>query len=224
MSISKGIILDNQRQERLGFDEAIFCAQKTPAQIVHIVEISQTSGHRRLFTRLDHDKFAILPAKIQQMLRYDPDSSTAVLGEVICLNNPVKTAIVSAGSSDSPSAAEAHATLEYYGHSSLLVTDVGVAGIWRLMERVEKLKTMSVIIAVAGMDAALPTVLGGLIPASIIGVPTSTGYGMAREGETALSAMLTSCAPGLTVVNIDNGYGAACAAIRILNAIGKTKP
>jgi NCAIR mutase (PurE)-related protein len=81
---------------------------------------------------------------------------------------------------------------------------------------------MPVVIAVAGMDAALPTVLAGLIPASIIGVPTSTGYGMARKGETALSAMLSSCAPGLTVVNIDNGYGAACAALRIINAISQT--
>ena len=221
MSEPEGIVLDDYRDDRLGFDEAILCAQKTPEQITRIVELSQAAGRRRLFTRLDSQKFAVLPAKTQEALCYDASSSTAVLGKVLSLTTPARTAIVSAGSSDASVVAEAHATLEYYGEGSMLVADVGVAGIWRLMERVEELRPMSVVIAVAGMDAALPTVLAGLIPASIIGVPTSTGYGMARKGETALSAMLTSCAPGLTVVNIDNGYGAACAALRVLNVTAK---
>jgi len=221
VSDREAIVLDDFRDDRLGFDEAILCAQKTPEQIARIVEMSQAAGRRRLFTRLDSQKFAALTPKNQQALFYDTSSSTAVLGKVLSLKSPVRTAIVSAGSSDVSVVAEAHATLEYYGEGSVLVADVGVAGIWRLMERVEELKPMSVVIAVAGMDAALPTVLAGLIPSSIIGVPTSTGYGMARGGETALSAMLTSCAPGLTVVNIDNGYGAACAALRVLNATVK---
>ena len=223
MSELEAIVLDDYRDDRLGFDEAILCAQKTPEQIARIVELSQATGRRRLFTRLDSRKFVALSAKIQEALCYDASSSTAILGKVLNLKNPTRTAIVSAGSSDAPVVAEAYATLQYYGESSVLATDVGVAGIWRLIERVEELKPMSVVIAVAGMDAALPTVLAGLIPASIIGVPTSTGYGMAREGETALSAMLTSCAPGLTVVNIDNGYGAACAALRVLNATAKAQ-
>lgn len=221
MSELEAIVLDDYRDDRLGFDEAILCAQKSPEQITRIVELSQATGRRRLFTRLDSQKFVALSAKIQETLCYDASSSTAILGKVLSLKNPARTAIVSAGSSDASVVAEAYTTLQYYGESCVLATDVGVAGIWRLMERVEELKPMSVVIAVAGMDAALPTVLAGLIPARIIGVPTSTGYGMARNGETALSAMLTSCAPGLTVVNIDNGYGAACAALRVLNATAK---
>jgi len=223
MPDSKDIVLDDEREHRLGFDEAILCAQKTPAQISKIVEMSQAGVGRRLFTRLDDDKFAALPEHIQQRLVFDNLSSTAIFGELIESDPVTQVAIISAGSSDAPVVAEAQATLTYYGKSCLVVSDVGVAGIWRLMERVEDLRPMPVVIAVAGMDAALPTVLAGLIPASIIGVPTSTGYGMARDGETALSAMLSSCAPGLTVVNIDNGYGAACAALRILKALARAQ-
>ncbi|MEM6940833.1 MAG: AIR carboxylase family protein [Pseudomonadota bacterium] len=95
--------------------------------------------------------------------------------------------------------------------------DIGVAGLWRLLEQVETLQKFPVVVAVAGMDGALPSVLGGLIQGAIICVPTSTGYGASRGGETALSAALASCAPGLSVVNIDNGYGAACAAFRVVN-------
>jgi len=222
MSIAKAIILDEQRNDRLGFDEAILCAQKTTEQIAQIVQMSRLSG-RRLFTKLDHQKFNDLPEEAKNQLHYQAESKTAVLGANLDLDKPVTIAIVSAGSSDAPIVAEAHATLNYYGEPSLVIGDVGVAGIWRLLEKIHVLESMSVIIAVAGMDAALPTVLGGLVPASIIGVPTSTGYGVAREGETALAAMLTSCAPGLTVVNIDNGYGAACAALRIINTSSKNR-
>ena len=213
------IILDDRREQRLGFDETILCSQKTPEQITSIVEMSQAAGCRRFFTRLEDQKFAQLAAKLQRILDYDPLSRTAVLGGKNKVKHPTRTAIVSAGSSDAPVVAETRKTLLYYGHDCLLVSDAGVAGIWRLMERIDDIKIMPVVIAVAGMDAALPSVLCGLIPASIIGVPTSTGYGMARDGETALSAMLCSCAPGLTVVNIDNGYGAACAALRLLNLL-----
>jgi hypothetical protein len=97
-----------------------------------------------------------------------------------------------------------------------MIFDVGVAGLWRLLERVEQLETMDVVIAVAGMDAALVSVLGGLVPGVLIAVPTSTGYGVANKGETALRASLVSCSPGVLTVNIDNGYGAACAAMRVL--------
>jgi NCAIR mutase (PurE)-related protein len=128
-------------------------------------------------------------------------------------------AIVSGGSSDVPIASEAKKTLEYYGVNSLMISDVGVAGLWRLTERLQDIQNHKVVICIAGMDAALPTVLGGLISSALIAVPTSVGYGMAEGGETALRALLVSCAPGISVVNIDNGYGAACAAIRILNQI-----
>jgi len=124
--------------------------------------------------------------------------------------------VVAAGTSDASVAREAARTLTYYGESPAEITDVGVAGLWRLLERIEEIRTMKVVIAVAGMDAALPTVIGGLVAAPVIGVPTSVGYGASENGQTALKAMLASCSPGLTVTNIDNGYGAACAALRIL--------
>jgi NCAIR mutase (PurE)-related protein len=115
-----------------------------------------------------------------------------------------------------PVSREAARTLAYYGVPCVEITDVGVAGLWRLMERIDELRRMQVVIAVAGMDAALPTVIGGLVASVVIGVPTSVGYGVAQGGQSALHAMLASCAPGVLVTNIDNGYGAACAAIRIL--------
>jgi hypothetical protein len=125
--------------------------------------------------------------------------------------------IITAGSSDVPVGREAARTIEYYGHPVEEINDVGVAGLWRLTERLEDIRDKKVIICIAGMDAALPTVLGGLVAGIIIAVPTSVGYGMAKNGETALQALLCSCAPGLVVVNIDNGYGAASAALRVMN-------
>jgi NCAIR mutase (PurE)-related protein len=123
---------------------------------------------------------------------------------------------VAAGTSDVAVGREAARTLRFYGEPAVEINDVGVAGLWRLLERVEEMRKMKVVIAVAGMDAALPTVIGGLVSSVVIGVPTSVGYGVASGGETALRSMLASCSPGLLVTNIDNGFGAACAALRIL--------
>jgi NCAIR mutase (PurE)-related protein len=212
-------LLDDFREDRIGFDEAILCEQKTAVQIREIATLSSARGQRRLFTRLRQEKFEQVCADLEVELAYDPMSRTAVLGEFRTLDKDPQVAIVSAGSSDAAVVAEACATLAYYGHRSRVIPDVGVAGIWRLMSRVDEIARMPVVIAVAGMDAALPTVLAGLIPSCVIGVPTSTGYGAARGGETALFAMLSSCAPGLTVSNIDNGYGAACTALRMLRMI-----
>jgi NCAIR mutase (PurE)-related protein len=127
-------------------------------------------------------------------------------------------AIVAAGTSDVPVAREAERTLAYAGLASTLVADVGVAGLWRLQRRLDEIRAHPVVICAAGMDAALPSVLGGLVPGALIAVPTSVGYGVAAGGRAALDAVLASCAPGITVCNIDNGYGAACAAMRILHA------
>ena len=109
-------------------------------------------------------------------------------------------------------------TLRFNGVGALEIADVGVAGLWRLLRRVDELRRFPIVIVAAGMDAALPSVVGGLIPGCIIAVPTSVGYGVAAGGRAALDAMLASCASGVLVVNIDNGYGAACAALRILNS------
>jgi NCAIR mutase (PurE)-related protein len=125
-------------------------------------------------------------------------------------------AVVTAGTSDLPVAHEALRTLAFYGLPARAIADVGVAGLWRLLRHEDELRRYPAVIVVAGMEGALFSVVGGLVRGVVIAVPTSTGYGAARGGETALHAALASCAPGVVVVNIDNGYGAACAAIRVL--------
>ena len=216
--MSREFLLDASRRERTGLDEAIFCAGKSVEQIAAILAHAESEGRRLLLTRLDPADHAALPAERTAPLDYDPVSRTAILGaaQTPAADEP-RAGVVTAGSSDVPVAREAARTLLYDGHPCREIHDVGVAGLWRLLERVDEIRTLDVVIAVAGMEAALASVLGGLVPGAIIAVPTSTGYGVAAGGETALRALLTSCAPGITVVNIDNGYGAACAAARILN-------
>ncbi|WP_312841757.1 nickel pincer cofactor biosynthesis protein LarB [Sinorhizobium psoraleae] len=175
-------------------------------------------------TRLEPEVFARFALNYLEKLDYDPVSRTAYLNWTPPLDpEPAQIAVVSAGSSDMPQAAEAIRTLAYFGAPAKPFIDIGVAGLWRLLERVEELKTFPVVVAVAGMDGALPSVLGGLVPGVIICLPTSTGYGVSKGGETALHAALASCAPGLAVVNIDNGYGAACAAFRAFNMIRRAR-
>ena len=217
--VSGEFTLDASRRERTGLDEAIFCAGKSVAQIDAILTHAEAAGRRLLLTRLDPATLAALPDARRTGLDYDPISRTAILGPA---EPPAaaeaRVGVVTAGSSDVPVAREATRTLRYDGHPCREVHDVGVAGLWRLLDRIDELRRLEVVIAVAGMEAALASVVGGLVPGAVIAVPTSTGYGVAAGGETALRAALTSCAPGITVVNIDNGYGAACAAARILNA------
>ena len=212
------VILDTARRERLGIDEAVFCAAKTTEQISVILERCAPTGATALLTRLSQEQLSELPIAQRERLDYDSVSRTAFLGEVAPPEGEPRVAVVSAGTSDVGVAREAVRTLAYHGTGALEVYDVGVAGLWRLLERVEELREMSVVIAVAGMDAALPSVIGGQVPGAVIAVPTSVGYGVAEGGGTALNAALASCAPGVTVVNIDNGYGAACAALRILRS------
>lgn len=216
MSVNPDIRLDLQRSERLGFDEAIFCAGKALAHLVQILDQGQQAGMRMLLTRLSPEQFAQLPEAHRDRIDYEPISRSGYFGTPHVVSGEPRVAVVAAGTSDVFVSREAARTLRYYGVAHLEMTDVGVAGLWRLLERVEELRRMSVVIAVAGMDAALPTVLGGLVGGSIIGVPTSVGYGVAAGGQAALHALLASCAPGLVVTNIDNGYGAACAALRML--------
>ncbi len=208
----KEFTLDYERPSRIGFGEAIFCAGKTPAQIDAIVtEAADTSA--LLLTRLDPHNYAHLTTRGR--LDYDPLSRTAFLGKPLPPLEESAIAIITAGTSDLPVAREAFRTLHFNGQTPLMISDVGVAGLWRLLQRIEEIRRFPVVIVVAGMDAALPTVIGGLVPGCVIAVPTSVGYGVATGGHTALNAMLASCAPGIVVVNIDNGYGAACAALRM---------
>lgn len=216
MTLHKDVMLDFAREARTGLDEAVFCAGKSVAHVIEILRQVEAREGRILLTRLHPDQFAALPEAQRNKVDFDALSQTGFFSQSYPQSATKRVAVVAAGTSDVAVAREAARTLAFYGESPAEITDVGVAGLWRLLERIEEIRTMKVVIAIAGMDAALPTVIGGLIGAPVIGVPTSVGYGVAEGGQTALKAMLASCSPGLTVTNIDNGYGAACAALRIL--------
>ena len=218
MSEENEIKLDFDRHNRTGLTEAVFCSGKSRAQLETICEQVHAGDKAMLFTRLTPDVYRRLESKHPGLIQYDELSKTGFCRPREPFAERL-VAIVTGGSSDVPVAREAARTLEFYGHPSLQIDDVGVAGLWRLAERLGEIREHKIVICVAGMDAALPTVLGGLIHSAMIAVPTSVGYGMAHGGETALHSLLVSCAPGITVVNIDNGYGAGCAAIRILNQL-----
>ncbi|MCJ2013297.1 nickel pincer cofactor biosynthesis protein LarB [Methylobacterium sp. J-076] len=218
MSVTDEFTLDFGRAERIGLEEAIYCAGKSPEQIDAILDAAAERGARFLLTRLDADKLGALSGAHRRRLDHCPVSRTAVFGEPRPVEGTPSVAVVAAGTSDVPVAREALRTLHYQGRGATLIADVGVAGLWRLTQRIEEIRTFPVVIVAAGMDAALPSVVGGLVAAPVIAVPTSVGYGIAAGGQVALNSVLASCAPGITVVNIDNGYGAACAALRLLHA------
>jgi NCAIR mutase (PurE)-related protein len=215
------ILLDHGRQERIGFGEAILCQGKSVQQIEAILADGSDCGAALFLTRLDAENHGALDAGMRSQIDYDPVSRTGFFNREPAQPRHSGVCIVTAGTSDIPVAREAERTLAFNHFAPELVFDIGVAGLWRLTERAGDIARHKAVIAIAGMDAALPTVLAGLVPGLVIGVPTSTGYGAARGGETALMAMLASCAPGLVTVNIDNGYGAACAAMRALQSAGK---
>jgi NCAIR mutase (PurE)-related protein len=216
MSATEEFLLDTRRDERVRLSEAIFCAGKSAAQIAAIIDHAESRGLSLLLTRLDEARWADLPPHQRDALDYDIVSHTAIWGRPHPLSRSAQVAVVTAGTSDVPVAREAVRTLQFEGFAAEEIVDVGVAGLWRLLRRVEELQKFPVVIVAAGMDAALPSVIGGLLGGLIIAVPTSVGYGVAAGGQTALNAILASCAPGIVTVNIDNGYGAACAAMRAL--------
>ena len=206
--------IDWDRERRTGVPEAALCEGKTPAQIGGIVAAARAEGRRLLLTRLRVATHASLVAEVRDALDYDPLSATAVYGGEV----PIVTTgigIVAAGTSDLAVAREAARTLAFMGHRADIIADVGVAGLWRLTARLEQLRGFRVLIAVAGMEGALFSVLAGLVEAPVVAVPTSVGYGVAKDGKVALLSALASCAPGLVVVNIDNGFGAAAAALKM---------
>jgi NCAIR mutase (PurE)-related protein len=217
MTLHKDVMLDFARDARTGLEEAVLCASKSIVHLYAILDQVQAKGRSMLLTRLMPEQFAALSDSHRVAIDYDSISRTGFFaGTAQELRTETRIAVVAAGTSDIAVSREAARTLRFYGEPVAEISDVGVAGLWRLLERIEEIRKMKVVIAVAGMDAALPTVIGGLVSNVVIGVPTSVGYGVATGGETALHAMLASCAQGLTVTNIDNGFGAACAALRIL--------
>jgi NCAIR mutase (PurE)-related protein len=210
---------DHERHDRIGMPEAVLCSSKTAAQIELIVaDLAASTDRPVLFTRLSAQLLAELDAGTRAHLDYHPESATATMHGRFDPRPGPRVAVVTAGTSDAPVALEAAQTLRFLGVGADVIVDVGVAGLWRLERRLPEIREAAIVIAVAGMDAALVSVLGGLVGAPIIAVPTSVGYGVAEGGGAALNSALASCAQGVTVVNIDNGFGAACAAVRILGA------
>jgi NCAIR mutase (PurE)-related protein len=205
--------IDWERTARTGTAEAVLCDSKSVDQIAAILRAAETAGQRLLLTRLSADVVATLA---WGALDYDAVGQTAILGGPA--PQPMRTGIgiVTAGTSDLPIAVEVQRTLAFHGVQAPITADVGVAGLWRLMDQIETLRLHRILIAVAGMEGALFSVLAGLVRAPVIAVPAPVGYGVALGGRVALDAALAGCAPGLVVVNIGNGFGAACAALRML--------
>lgn len=207
--------VDHHRALRKGFPEVILGQGKTARQIIAIAQRLISTGQPVLVTRLNeqkaHEVRSALPA-----LRYYPDGRLAAVGEPPAPPAGQGTIlVVSAGTADLPVAEEAAVTAELMGSQVERLYDVGVAGLHRLLDSIKRLRAASVLIVVAGMEGALPSVVAGLVDRPVIAVPTSIGYGASFNGLAALLAMLNSCATGVTVVNIDNGFGAAAAATLI---------
>jgi pyridinium-3,5-biscarboxylic acid mononucleotide synthase len=214
--------VDHHRQLRQGFPEAVYAPGKTPVQCAAIVAelVAGPSAGPVLLTRADEAAAAVALTEVPGG-HYDP---VARLG--VWKPRPRRTGsavVACAGTADLPVAEEAGATLTALGWPPVRLTDVGVAGIHRLLVEEPVLQAADVIVVVAGMEGALASAVGGLAAAPIVSVPTSAGYGSSLEGVTALLAMLASCAPGIAVMGIDNGYGAACAAARILGALERAR-
>ncbi len=208
------IDLDHDRAARRGYPEAIFCAGKTPEQLTVIATQVRDRPEVTLFTRANKEQAAAVLSELPDAFH---DHDAGLLAWPPTPPDPTGglVAILAAGTSDLSVAREAEFTARYLGRPTQLVVDVGVAGLHRVLRRLELLRTARVVVVAAGMDGALPSVVAGLISAPVIAVPTSVGYGAAFEGLAALLAMLNACAPGVAVVNIDNGYGAGHLAAQI---------
>jgi len=208
------VVPDFDREERIGFAEVIYCPGKTDAQLRGAAEALFARHPNVIASRASAEQAALLKS-IDSEVQYNELGCTAYLHRDKEIKGRGVIAVVSAGSCDTPVAEQAACTAEVMGNQVLRVYDVGVSGLHRVMHRRNELEDAEVVIVVAGMEGALPSVVGGLVSRPIIAVPTSIGYGAAFEGVAALLAMLNSCAPGVAVVNIDNGFGAAFAASRI---------
>jgi pyridinium-3,5-biscarboxylic acid mononucleotide synthase len=211
--------VDHHRELRSGIPEVVLGEFKTAEQIADIMQALAGGGSGALATRVEAAKAAVIGARIAGA-RYHPAARVMVVDPERPRRGRGRgtIAVVAAGTSDLPVAEEAALTAEFLGHEVVRVTDVGVAGLERVLAASEQLRACQVAVVVAGMEGALPSVVAGLIDRPIVAVPTSVGYGVGLGGFAAMLAMLASCSPGVTVVNIDNGFGAAVAAARI-NAV-----
>ncbi len=217
--LAHGVTLDLERTRRLGMGEAVFGQGKSTQQLAVAVAGLHNAGQPALATRVSAEQAALL-------LERFPEGEYSELARLFCLGKKAGLAepwsetgdvmVVCAGASDLPVALEAYGAAQFFGLKTGLASDAGVAGLHRMLPALPALRKAKVCIVAAGMEGALPSVIAGLCPAPIIAVPTSVGYGAAFGGVAALLGMLTSCAPGIAVVNIDNGFGAAAMAARIL--------
>ena len=207
--------IDHHRALRQGFPEVIFCEGKTPEQVVEIAKRIVDVGSTMLATRADEAKRVALAKAFDNAECHDLARTVVVPGETPVVETRGKILIVAAGTSDLPVAEEAVVTARVMGNTVETLYDVGVAGIHRLLASQDRFVNASVVVVVAGMEGALPSVVGGLVDGPVIAVPTSVGYGASFNGLAALLGMLNSCASGVTVVNIDNGFGAGVAASKI---------
>ena len=213
------IRFDFQRRERIGLIEAIWGEDKNIDQLKRVSKAVLEKKEVVFITRINKIKAENL-LDIYPDARFYEDANCLIIGENL-KKIPVekKVAIVAGGSSDLSVTLEAKVSLEIHGIICQTYIDVGVAGLHRLLSKIEEINNYDVLIVCAGMEGALATVIGGLLPQPIIAVPVSVGYGVSKNGETALNSMLSSCAPGIAVMNIDNGYGAAMAALRIIKKL-----
>jgi NCAIR mutase (PurE)-related protein len=207
--------LDLDRTARRGYPEAVYCAGKTPQQVAAIAaEVRERPDVVTLFTRAGPEHAEAILRALPDA-RHDPDAGLLAWPPEPPVPSGGLVIVVAAGTSDLRAAREAMLTARYLGRATELIVDVGVAGLHRILARVDDLRRARAVVVAAGMDGALPSVVAGLVSAPVVALPTSVGYGAAFEGLAALLAMLNACAPGVAVVNIDNGYGAGHLAAQI---------
>ncbi|RAP52252.1 MAG: hypothetical protein BZ138_03480 [Methanosphaera sp. rholeuAM270] len=224
--IGDSIKFDSMRENRVGVPEAVYSQGKSDEDLVNIINNIDFINNL-MITRLDEDRFNSLKNKINEDVleksTYYKKASILTINKKHPTKSKGKIGIITAGTADVPVAEESRITLEQAGYSVISTYDVGVAGIHRLIDKLTYLieEKVDIIITLAGMEGALPSVVAGIVDVPVIAVPTSTGYGVGEKGFTALFAMLQSCAPGIATMNIDNGYGAAVYAITILKQIEK---
>lgn len=208
-----GALVDHHRALRQGMPEAVFGPGKSPEQCARIVtELLDHGSGPVLVTRVSVDQIKAIEAAVGT----GHAEAGCLLFRAPAANRPGTVAVVTAGTSDSAVADECALTLRAYGFSPTRISDVGVAGLHRLLANIDSVTGADAVVVIAGMEGALASVVGGLTAAPVVALPTSVGYGTSFEGVTALLAMLSSCASGVTVVGIDNGFGAACAVARML--------
>ena len=213
------IRFDYERSKRIGFIEAIWGQDKSVDQLLRVTKEVLSKKEIVFITRINEQKAKKIVDKYEQA-RFFKEANCLIVGENSRkYPQRKKVAIISGGTSDLAVTLEAKLALEIYGIKCQTFIDLGVAGLHRLLGQLDEISKYDVLIVCAGMEGALATVIGGLLPQPIIAVPVSVGYGVSKDGKTALNSMLSSCSPGIVVMNIDNGFGAAMAALRIIKSI-----